>query len=157
MSLEGKTATKQTLQGNASASDVIQGRVNYMKTIHGYSAYEVAVLNGFKGTEQEWLDSLIGPQGIPGTAAAKGDKGDPGKDGYTPIKGVDYYTEAEKEEVVAEVVSTMLPVRAINFTDFEIGSFTETVNGEVVNHSVTFDTNGRPTAIDGVTITWGDV
>jgi len=33
----------------------------------GASAYEVAVANGFEGTESEWLDSLVGPQGEPGT------------------------------------------------------------------------------------------
>ena len=42
----------------------------------GKSAYELAVENGFKGTEQEWLASLNGKDG---------------KDGYTPIKGVDYF------------------------------------------------------------------
>jgi hypothetical protein len=29
----------------------------------GASAYEVAVENGFVGTEEQWLDSLVGPQG----------------------------------------------------------------------------------------------
>lgn len=33
----------------------------------GLSAYEVAVLNGFTGTEQEWLDSLVGPEGPSGS------------------------------------------------------------------------------------------
>jgi len=33
----------------------------------GASAYEVAVANGFVGTEAEWLASLIGPQGEPGS------------------------------------------------------------------------------------------
>lgn len=28
--------------------------------VRGFSAYEIAVLNGFKGTEEEWLDSLNG-------------------------------------------------------------------------------------------------
>ena len=37
----------------------------------GKSAYAIAVSHGFKGTEQEWLDSLKGLQGEPGT------KGDP--------------------------------------------------------------------------------
>lgn len=35
----------------------------------GYSNYELAVMNGFEGTEQDYLDSLKGE---------KGDKGDPG-------------------------------------------------------------------------------
>lgn len=32
----------------------------------GKSAYAIAVAHGFRGTEQEWLDSLKGPQGEPG-------------------------------------------------------------------------------------------
>ena len=32
----------------------------------GKSAYEIAVENGFPGTEQEWLDSLVGPEGPEG-------------------------------------------------------------------------------------------
>ena len=65
----------------------------------GKSAYAIAVAHGFKGTEQEWLNSLRGlqgPQGEPGpkgdpftyadfTAeqleALKGPKGDKGEDG----------------------------------------------------------------------------
>jgi hypothetical protein len=31
-------------------------------TLRGYSAYEVAVQNGYTGTETEWLDSLKGKQ-----------------------------------------------------------------------------------------------
>ena len=37
--------------------------VLYAVGARGYSAYEVAVQNGFVGTEQEWLDSLVGPEG----------------------------------------------------------------------------------------------
>lgn len=40
--------------------------VVYAVGTRGYSAYEVAVQNGFIGTEQEWLDSLVGPQGPQG-------------------------------------------------------------------------------------------
>lgn len=31
--------------------------------------------------------------------ALKGDKGDNGNDGYTPIKGIDYWTDADKAEM----------------------------------------------------------
>lgn len=34
----------------------------------GASAYEVAVANGFVGTESEWLDSLVGPSGADGSS-----------------------------------------------------------------------------------------
>lgn len=67
----------------------------------GKSAYAIAVAHGFRGTEQEWLDSLKGlqgPQGEPGPKGApfqyedftpeqlealKGPKGDSGKNGLS--------------------------------------------------------------------------
>ena len=53
----------------------------------GKSAYEIAVDNGFVGTETEWLESL------------KGDKGEPGADGYTPVRGTDYWTAQDVAEI----------------------------------------------------------
>ena len=67
----------------------------------GKSAYAIAVAHGFRGTEQEWLDSLKGlqgPQGEPGPKgdpfryedftpeqleSLKGPKGDKGEDGLS--------------------------------------------------------------------------
>lgn len=46
----------------------------------GKSAYAIAVSHGFKGTEQEWLDRLRGPQGSPGVPGPPGPPGAPGKD-----------------------------------------------------------------------------
>jgi len=40
----------------------------------GLSAYQVAVINGYKGSQTEWLASLVGETGLTGP------KGDPGKD-----------------------------------------------------------------------------
>lgn len=39
----------------------------------GKSAYAIAVAHGFRGTEQEWLDSLRGLQGPQGEPGPKGD------------------------------------------------------------------------------------
>src|SRR6185436_4728066 len=46
----------------------------------GDSAYEVAVENGFAGTEAEWLASLVGPQGPIGPPGADGADGADGTD-----------------------------------------------------------------------------
>ena len=66
----------------------------------GYSAYEIAVQEGFVGTEEEWLDSLVGPQGPQGETGAQGiqgpqgvqgpqgEDGAPGQDGYSPTATV---------------------------------------------------------------------
>ena len=47
----------------------------------GLSAYEVAVKNGFIGTEEEWLASLKGDRGDPGATGQTGATGQPGRDG----------------------------------------------------------------------------
>ncbi|MEE4278284.1 MAG: hypothetical protein V2I82_07475 [Halieaceae bacterium] len=47
----------------------------------GPSAYEVAVNNGFIGSEREWLASLIGAAGAQGPAGAVGEQGPAGADG----------------------------------------------------------------------------
>lgn len=76
----------------------------------GDSAYKVAVSNGFKGTEVEWLKSIqgkqgeigpqgiqgkdgprgeVGPQGPKGNPGPQGDKGDRGATGLQGPKGAD--------------------------------------------------------------------
>lgn len=47
----------------------------------GDSAYEVAVANGFVGTEAQWLDSLVGPEGPQGVQGAQGPQGPQGETG----------------------------------------------------------------------------
>ena len=44
----------------------ITGVVRNPEAIRGKSAYEVAVANGFEGTEEEWLASLKGEKGDQG-------------------------------------------------------------------------------------------
>ena len=49
----------------------------------GKSAYDLAIKNGFEGSEEEWLLSLKGETGD------KGDTGSPGKDGSPGADGID--------------------------------------------------------------------
>lgn len=53
----------------------------------GKSAYEIAVENGFEGDEQEWLDSLVGPQGERGPAGEQGPVGERGPIGEQGPQG----------------------------------------------------------------------
>lgn len=48
----------------------------------GLSAYQLAVDNGFEGTEQEWLESLVGPQGPQGIQGEVGPQGEVGDSAY---------------------------------------------------------------------------
>lgn len=47
----------------------------------GKSAYEIAVDNGFEGTEEEWLASLKGERGPQGEQGPPGENGTDGQDG----------------------------------------------------------------------------
>ncbi len=53
----------------------------------GKSAYQIALDNGFEGTEEEWLLSLTGPQGEQGETGPKGDTGEQGPQGETGPQG----------------------------------------------------------------------
>ena len=53
----------------------------------GKSAYDIAVENGFEGTEEEWLASLHGEKGDKGDKGDKGNKGDQGDKGDTGEQG----------------------------------------------------------------------
>ena len=55
----------------------------------GASAYEIAVENGYTGTEAEWLTSLKGQKGERGEKGEKGDTGAAGKDGMNGTDGRD--------------------------------------------------------------------
>lgn len=68
----------------------------------GKSAYQIALDEGFEGTEAEWLASLKGKDGkdgINGTDGKPGKDGTNGVDGKTPVKGVDYFTQAEIQQI----------------------------------------------------------
>lgn len=62
----------------------------------GASAYELAVQNGYEGSEQTWLASLKG------------------SDGYSPVRGVDYWTEddeAAMEDACNDLIVAQLAQR----------------------------------------------
>lgn len=61
--------------------------VNSASGAAGASAYEVAVENGFVGTEEQWLASLVGPQGDTGATGATGPQGETGATGATGPQG----------------------------------------------------------------------
>ena len=95
----------------------------------GLSAYEVALKNGFEGTEEEWLASLKGADGVGISYILISDDEESrntaifiydtegngasglvrwGKDGYTPQKGTDYWTDADKAEIKSYVDEAIL-------------------------------------------------
>lgn len=85
----------------------------------GKSAYAIAVAHGFKGSEQDWLDSLRGPQGPqgdpgpqgnPGVQGNPGPKGEPGSAERAAelLKGKNVYLpDASVDTVLAKLVEIL--------------------------------------------------
>lgn len=69
------------------------GNIIDIPALNGESAYNIAVKNGFVGTEAEWIESL------------KGERGEIGK---TPIKGQDYWTESDIAEIQSYIDTQIL-------------------------------------------------
>lgn len=89
-------------QDGVSATHSWNGTVLNVTSASGTSS---ADLKGDKGDTGE-----TGAQGIPGEkgdTGDKGDKGDKGDPGYTPVKGVDYFTEAEKTDMANEAAAAI--------------------------------------------------
>lgn len=95
---DGKTPIKgvdyYTDEEIASIKDEIAQKVQVgAKGEDGKSAYQIALDEGFEGSETDWLASLKGTDG------RNGIDGINGKDGKTPVKGVDYFTQAEIQQI----------------------------------------------------------
>ena len=103
MSLEFNTndnvATFETVFSTSKETFAADFRTN--SEVNGASAYEVAVANGFEGTEAEWIASL---------------KGDQGDAGYTPQKGVDYFDGDDGISVTHSWNGTTLTVTSASGT-----------------------------------------
>ena len=118
--------------------------------IDGLSAYEIAVENGFVGSETEWLASLqgapgpVGPegkqgqqgpagpqgvQGIPGTKGESGDKVDTGPAGPTGPQGPKGDTGSKGADGVSPTITTSKSgkVTTLTITDAS-GTKTATIN-----------------------------
>lgn len=79
-------------------SDAVSDGLKGDKGDDGLSAYQIAVINGYQGSQAEWLASLIGDKGD------KGEKGNPGKD--------------------FRIVKTFPSIAAMNGDGFSDGDFT---------------------------------
>lgn len=94
--------------------------ISCVKSLNPLSAYDIAVENGFRGTEEEWLESLkgqqgeIGPQGPQGEIGPQGIQGEIGPQGPQGIQGptgesftYDDLTAEEKAELVAPALDAL--------------------------------------------------
>ena len=81
------------------------GTVLTVTSASGTSSADLKGAKGDKGdTGEKGEQGIQGVQGIQGEKGDKGDKGDTGTSGYTPKKGTDYFTSADKAELVDNLI-----------------------------------------------------
>lgn len=91
------------------------GEIHDVAAIRGMSAYEIAVKNGFEGTEQEWIATVgdIGPEGLSAYQVAL-------KNGF----------EGSEEEWLASLVGPRGDTGLPDVTTEDNGSFLRVTNGK---------------------------
>lgn len=123
MKLYGSITNNSSISGAINPAGDISGALSN-PLARGASAYEIAVANGYVGTEEQWLESLKGEKGDKGdpftwddltTEQKKELTGPPGADGYTPVKGTDYFTKSDKTELVNAVLSALPAAEGVSY------------------------------------------
>lgn len=69
-------------------------------------------------SKYEYITDLSGAQGMQGEKGERGEQGVQGangKDGYTPIKGTDYWTPTDKSEMVNDVLAALPSAEGVGF------------------------------------------
>jgi hypothetical protein len=132
--MEGTVASKK-LTGTLSSGGSMSGGLGTVFAKDGKSAYEVAVDNGFEGTETEWLESLKGErgdkgeQGIQGEKGDKGDKGEQGEQGEQGIQG-------EKGDKGEDGEDGVTPSVSFRYDEATGGLYYEVTDAEVLDEVV---------------------
>lgn len=90
---------------------------------NGASAYEIAVANGFSGTQTEWLASLVGPQGATGPAGADGQDAASAFQNYSPTDFIDHDLQITSDtgavkEVLNQNVTAQIAAKAAGVYTF---------------------------------------
>ena len=119
--LQGEILTLQKMSGSVSTTKSLSGNVG-AKTINigssgdggatfipSVSADGVISWTNDKGLPNPKPVNIKGVKGDKGDKGEAGENGKDGANGYTPVKGKDYFTDADKAEMVSSVIS-QLPV-----------------------------------------------
>ena len=124
--------------------------------VDGASAYDVAVTNGFEGSETDWLVSLHGAKGDPGERGEKGEKGDLGEQGLQGVPG----EKGDPGEPGKDGTNGTDGKNGVDGSDgySPTATVTETDTGATITIT---DKNGTTTATikngtSGETASWGD-
>ena len=128
--IEALETSVASIQQSLTALETALSEVtNGTNGIDGKSAYEIAVSNGFVGTEAQWLLSLKGANGEAGVQGIQGIKGDTGSIGATGANGSDGEDGRGIASITKTSTSGLVDTYTITFTDNSTTTFMVT-NGE---------------------------
>ena len=133
--------------------------------VPGASAYEVAVANGFVGSESDWLNSLIGPQGSPGNDGNDGSDAtvNPASLSDAIISADSKTTPAETDEIPIIDSAASNALKRLTFSNLWVWITAKMDAGLSVAGTWAFTSTTRPTSagtgILGTTdlVTLGDI
>lgn len=100
---ESSSTSSSAVSPTINVTEIDGGHRVVVTDVNGENIF--VVMDGAKGEKGDKGDT--GATGVAGSAGEKGEKGDKGDDGYTPVKGTDYFTEEDKAEIVQAVVEEM--------------------------------------------------
>lgn len=110
-------------------SNVLRGRVSNPDVIHGKSAYEIAVMHGYKGTEEEWIRAIMGGRRIANvTLLASGWIGD--KSPYAQVVNIPGITENSQVDLTPSVEQLTI------FHQKDLAFVTENEDGVVTVYAI---------------------
>ena len=115
--ISGSVSTPKSLSGNVGAKTINigssgDGGATFIPSVSADGVISWTNDKGLPNPKPVNIKGVKGDKGDKGEAGENGKDGANGKDGvdgYTPVKGKDYFTDADKSEMVSSVIS-QLPV-----------------------------------------------
>lgn len=102
---EGWNDVKQALDGLTDYLGDYGGAIDDLsKNSHTHSNKSVLDMLSDADGKLQYAGSDVG---LKGDTGATGPQGEPGADGYTPVKGTDYWNAADKAEIVDDVLAAL--------------------------------------------------
>lgn len=103
--VEGWNNVKQALDGLTDYLDAYGGAIDDLsKNSHTHDNKSVLDMLSDADGKLQYAGSDVGLKGDTGPT---GPQGEPGANGYTPVKGTDYWTAADKAEIVDDVLTAL--------------------------------------------------
>ena len=82
-------------------------------TYADFTAEQLAALKGPQGEKGDTGEQ--GPKGDKGEKGETGEQGPAGANGYTPVRGTDYWTAADQEQIVSDVLAALPNAQGVSF------------------------------------------